>query len=463
MAIVNRKCNSIVELDHRPELLDSPTGRSFANEELHRCLITQESPPQESEIVIIGGGIIGCGIAAQLWHQDDLRNNFIILDSHHELCGNLFDTWGRIGQRVMRSPYDHHIAPDGDLQMLDFARLRLSELTEVERQQVIIGLSGQRAVVPVDIFIAHTRHVISTHALQDRSYRIRVKKIVKLSDSSHNYSLILDNGHTLLCNRVIVAAGNEYRELNGVWSRALENFPDQVSFCDNPQRPSRGNRILVVGSGMTSAHTLVNCYKSGCQITWLLRNEERYRCADFDTAFFRKEGIARFEKIPTLIKKRELLVEESRGSIMLEFYPILQELEHNHNIDVLRFIEPTSVIKHHDALSVHFNNGSSIEVDQVLLATGITPATSVLPKGVLLHDGRYPELDTATLELIDYSGVHVAGALASLVLGPAAKNVDGARLASQKIIPALQSRDQIQKSYTIRGTWPVTPPKRRAI
>lgn len=353
MAIINRKCNSIVEPDYRPQLLDSPTGRAFASENLYRCITKMASPPKKSEIVVIGGGIVGCGIAVHLWHQDHLRDNFIILEPHTELCGKLFDIWTRIGQKVMRSPYDHHIAPDGDLQMLDFARLRLGELTDLEIEQVMLGLSGQRAVVPVDIFMGHTRHVISAHALQDKSYRSRVDKIISLRNGSHNYLLILNNGEEVLCNKVIFSTGNEQRKLDDVWGRAIVQFPEQVSFCDSPAN-SASDRVLVVGSGMTAAHILINSCKLGRKTTWLIRHEERYRCADFDTAFFRTEGIARFRKLSTISEKRKLLSEQSRGSIMLEFLPLLESFEKNGCLNVLRSIEPIRVTKVDHSLVVEF-------------------------------------------------------------------------------------------------------------
>jgi hypothetical protein len=58
----------------------------------------------------------------------------------------------------------------------------------------------------------------------------------------------------------------------------------------------------------------------------------------------------------------------------------------------------------------------------------------------------YPVLDDETLEVVDAPNVFAAGALASLSLGPAARNVGGARLAAERIVPAIAER--------VAGTFP---------
>jgi hypothetical protein len=80
------------------------------------------------------GGIIGCGVACQLFRELDASCRIIILDTKTHLAEAFFTNTERNCQRTLRSPYDQQLAPDEDLQLVDFARLNLACLTTIERQ-----------------------------------------------------------------------------------------------------------------------------------------------------------------------------------------------------------------------------------------------------------------------------------------------------------------------------------------
>ena len=87
--------------------------------------------------------------------------------------------------------------------------------------------------------------------------------------------------------------------------------------------------------------------------------------------------------------------------------------------------------------------GNTIEVDEVLLATGFGKK---LPGGKLIKD----LVKNFDLEVSDFcgfpivdenlswgsKGIYVAGALAELEIGPSARNIAGARLAAERILKA---------------------------
>ena len=92
--------------------------------------------------------------------------------------------------------------------------------------------------------------------------------------------------------------------------------------------------------------------------------------------------------------------------------------------------------------------GNTIEVDEVLLATGFGKK---LPGGKLIKD----MVEISGLEVSNFCGfpivdenlswgsskrIYVAGALAELELGPSARNIAGARLASERILQALAEK-----------------------
>lgn len=428
-----------------------------------------DPPPESVDLAIIGGGMIGCAIACQAWHSSVLRNRMIILDPRAYLVQKLFETMQENGQRVMRSPYEHQIAPDGDIQMLDFARLYSYLLSPTEQEQITIALSGQRSIVPIDIFMAHTTHTIGTHGLRNFAYQFAVKTLRREDRHGERYWVILGNDESIIrAKTVILATGSKKEQLSQPLHQAQQVYGDRV-YQRVPQI-NRGERILVVGSGLTSGHAITKIIEAGAHPLWALRYEERYQCADIDTAYFRTEGIAHFQHL-SLADKVSLLVQENRGSLMLEFLPLLSNLEEEGRLEVYRF----AVIEHitedtRRQLCVHFSSGATVTVDKIILATGWIPDTALLPNSdVTLLDKKYPLLEE-TLEVRGLENFFVVGALASLVLGPAAKNIDGARLASELILPVLEERlsgkaaNSNHGSYNrISGNTAIYVPQRKTI
>lgn len=443
MAIIDLRCNAVEELSHNPELLNSPLGRSFTNVN-HNSRKTIETPPPEYvELAIVGGGIIGCGVACQILQNIPfLRNRIVILDSQSHLVQNYFNLMSNTGQKVMRSPYEHQIAPDGNLQMLDFARLHLSMLSEIERKQVKLGLSGQRSIVPLDIFIAHTTHVIGVYNLNEFAYQFTVESISKGNQAEDDRWIIKSkNGYSVKAKAVILATGNQTAPWNQILTMARRQYSDRVQSAYKQIRQiESGETIVVVGSGLTAGHVILKILQAKAHPVWIVRSEERYRCADFDTAYFRSEGIAHFRRLPTEEKVR-VLAEENRGSLMLEFVHLFEALEETSQIQVYRgstveHVGETSAGK----LDIHLSSGAAVAADRIIVATGLVPNHQLLPEETLLLDEKYPLLNEDTLEVKDLKNFHVAGALASLALGPAAKNIDGLRLASEIILPILEER-----------------------
>lgn len=438
MAFINRRCNSIEDLNHDPALLQSPIGRAFPGIHRQARKVKTTLPPASVELAIIGGGIIGCALACQAWHSLHLRDRMVILDTQEYLVQKLFDAIWKNGQRVMRSPYEHHIAPDGDLQMVDLARLHAHLLTPLERQQITAALSGQRSVVPIDIFMAHTTHMIDIHHLRDFAYQFPVQNLRREEHADgRNWIIQGSDGSTIRARVVVMATGSKQVVLDETLNQALHLYKDRVQQGIPHIRPHE--QVLVVGSGLTAGHTIMKVVEAGAHPSWNIRGEERYRCADFDTAYFRTEGIAYFRR-QSLSEKIALLAEESRGSLMLEFIPLLNSLEEKGDMQVYRSTAIEKIMGNASGqLRVQFVSGATIIVDKIIVATGWLPEHTLLPGEVVPLDGKYPLLND-TLDIQGCENLFVAGVLGSLALGPAAKNIDGARLASEILVPILEQR-----------------------
>lgn len=438
MAVINWRCNAIEELDHDPALLHSPRGRRFPGVSEASRRIRGGKPPEHVDLAIVGGGIVGTALACQFWHSPALRGHMALLDAELSLVGRYFQAMTAVGQRVMRSPYEHQIAPDNDLQLLDFARLHLPLLTPLEQGQVRLALSGQRAVVPLDVFEAHTTHTIGGHQLGRWSYQFPVVSMRRgLGD---RWILGTRDGRTLTARTVLLTVGSRERPRPTSLVDASTWAGTRVrSAFAPPRRFLQGEVVCIVGSGQSAAHLLLAALAQGAHPIWMIRHEERYSCADFDTSYFRTEGIASFRRLD-LPERAAVLAEENRGSIMLEFYPLLAEMESKGRLKVYREQVVTNVAPGPDRqLCLGLSSGVALQVDTLILAVGLEPDSRVLPADVS-SVGGYPVIDEGTLEVMGQENLFVAGPLASLALGPAAKNIDGARLAAERLLPALEDR-----------------------
>jgi cation diffusion facilitator CzcD-associated flavoprotein CzcO len=207
-----------------------------------------------------------------------------------------------------------------------------------------------------------------------------------------------------------------------------------------PGHLAPGDPIAVVGSGLTAAHTILQVLDAGAHPIWLVREEEHYRELDFSPSYFQVDGIRLFQSL-TLRGRRRRLHEAYRGSIMPEFSSLLRALERRCLLEVHRY----SSIDHVHLLSdnrmqIYLSSGRDVRASRIILATGLAPSAHALPRDVGFVDDMYPVLDDQTLEVVDAPNVFAAGALAALSLGPAARNVGGATLAAERIVPAVAER-----------------------
>src|SRR5262249_46902794 len=157
-----------------PELLESPVGRRLDRPDESLTTPPAGEVPTRARLVVVGGGLAAMAVLSQLWHDIGL-DDVVVLDESGSLGTRFLDRVGRLRQRVLRSPYEHHIgAHNGrDCEMLDFARTQWRHLTETERGQIRLAMSTQRSVVPLDVFAAYLAHVDANHQLSRRVWRAR--------------------------------------------------------------------------------------------------------------------------------------------------------------------------------------------------------------------------------------------------------------------------------------------------
>lgn len=415
-----------------PHLLDSPRGRDWPR--LPAPVPDRDATPSPlHEVAIVGAGPAGLAVASALWHHG--VRDVVLLDRSGVPCERFFGRIDLLGQRVLRSPYEHHPGVEGyrDCELLDFARLHWSRLTPVERREIRMSQAGHRSVVPVDVFDAYCAHLVASHHIAERTWRASVREVLPTADAV----TVRADRFTVTARHAVLCLGEERRPAPESWWGGGRP-PSGVSYWDEPV-PGGGQRQIVVGAGLTAAHLIGNALAAGREVHWVVRETgERFQCADVNSTFFRPEGRARFDRV-TWEERLGLMGQFRRASIMFEFRPLLERAEAEGRLVVHR---GEAVTKVSDGASVRLEGGRVISGDVAVLALGTTPSigTRLLPPELVGDRDGWPSLDERTLGYDRAPRVSVVGAAAGMVLGPAARNIDGHRVATARVAAAIAGR-----------------------
>lgn len=420
----------------RPHLLESSRGRDWPCYPGVGGNARTDEAPRTADVVVVGAGLAGLAVASALWHLG--VHDVVLLERTPQPFGRFFARVDVLKQRVLRSPYEHHPGVDGyhDCELLDFARLHWARLTPVERREIRMAQAGHRSVVPVDVFEAYCRHVATVHRVYDRTWRAEVRAL----RAGPDVVTVRTDRFDVAAGFAVLCLGEERRPAPaGWWSGAV---PERVGYWDQPV-PDNAGSLVVVGAGLSAAHLIANALQDGRQVQWVLREEqERYQCPDVHASFFRTEGRARFGGMPW-DDRLALLRRQRRASVMFEFRPRLQEAETAGLLTVHRGRAVAAVTSQpRGPATVRFSDGDRVVGDHVVLALGTTPSigTQVLPEHLVGGRDGWPDLDERTLAYRGAPRVFTVGAAACMPLGPAARNIDGHRIATARVATTITAR-----------------------
>jgi cation diffusion facilitator CzcD-associated flavoprotein CzcO len=407
-----------------PHLLDSVRGRDWPYCPDLGHPARAATPPAHADVVIVGAGPAGLAVAAALWHLG--IRDVVLLDRTGAPAQRFFARIDGLNQRVLRSPYEHHPGVEGyhDCELLDFARLHWAQLSAVERREIRMAQAGHRSVVPVDVFEAFCHQVATTHQVYPRTWPATVRRVDPDGDG---VVLRTDDGE-LTARFVALCLGEERRTAPADWFDGA--LPHGVSYWDEPTAVD-AESVVVVGAGLTGAHLVLKALDEGRRVHWVLRaTEERYQCSDVNASFFRAEGRARFDGV-SWADRLTLMGRERRASVMFEFRPLLREAEASGQLTVHRGRTVTGI----EPGTARLADGDRIASDHVVLALGTTPSIGdrLLPADLVGARDGWPDLDERTLAYRGAPRVFAVGAAACMVLGPAARNIDGHRVATARV------------------------------
>ena len=414
----------------------------------------RERLPVRVPVCVLGAGPHGLATVLHLQRADPtLADETVVIDP----SGRWMSTWDnqfeRLGIDVLRSPIVHHPAPDVDALSYFVARHGF-----------------ERSRLPYDppttaAFSAFTQHITDEAELAE-PLALRPHRVTAEVDDGG--VRIETPGSPIVADRLIVATNPHRRSIpNWAWllcGQGLAEFAhaDDVDLDSLPDLV--GQRITVVGGGLTAGHLAVGAGERGASVDLVARRPLQIRAFDTDPGWLGPKYLRDFEDCPEPSERFELARAARGGGTLPQW--MRDQLGHE-RVTIHEGTEVSGAMPDPDGCRLELTNGETITAHRVWLATGTTPDLGALRcLEPLLPDiatiGGLPVTDDDLR--VGLHPVHVTGRLAIHTLGPAAGNLWGARQAALRITRAITGIDiEMMTTFPEDRTAPRAPRRRSSI
>ncbi len=408
--------------------------------------------PESVDIAIVGAGPQALTLVTHLLQKKKtMRNRFVVIDPAGDWMRQWNHQFAALEIPHLRSPAVHHPDPNPHA-LRSFAGKRPDELYPP------YDLPGTQ------LFREFCQDVIQRWELQERVIPGMVQQIeVFYSNGKQRFRLWMADGQWLMAKRVVLAIAGGTPNLPE-WARTLPfTYPSDRLLhshqIDLQGLCLAGKRVLIVGSGLTSGHLALGAITRGANVIMMARRTFYEKLFDADPGWLGPKYLKGFHGEPDWANRWHMIQSaRNGGSLTPAIFTKLRQLEREGKLSFYEQCEVQSVEWKGDTWKVTCNLSDAHDciahqpIDRIWLATGSTldvnhwsllsdiSATHPLPlvHGLPILD---PHLRWAGCNLF------IMGGAAALQLGPVARNLFGARLASERIVPAL-TKNSLGQSYS---------------
>ena len=386
------------------------------------------------EWLIIGGGVHGVHIAARLLGEADIEpGQMRIVDPGSCLLERWQACTAATGMSHLRSPSVHHL----DLKvssLQNFAGKRRN------RKAGLFAVPYERPAL--SLFNAHCEQVVESLGLSKIHLRARADSCAIECDGVR---VGLSNGQEIMAQQVVLAMGASEQPEWPAWVPRNEARIHHIFEPGFDGWPSAKETIAVVGGGISGCQVALRLVKEGHKVHLLSRHEPRVHQFDSDPGWLGPKLMVGFSREPDVDRRRAMISEaRHRGSVPPEVHRSLRRALSSEEL-FWHEGEVLDVEGQGEKLAMRLGTGAVLEADRVLLATGFSshrPGGSLVDQLVASEalpcaECGYPIVDAS---LRWHPRVYVSGPLAELELGPASRNIAGARRAGDRLVEALRSR-----------------------
>ena len=385
------------------------------------------------EWLVVGGGIHGVHIAVRLLEDAGVAHEAMrIVDPGEVLLERWIANTATTGMTHLRSPSVHHL-DTGPWSLQQFAGKRKS------RKPGLFAYPYNRPALT--LFNAHCARVIKNLQLAEMHIRARC---IRLAVDCHAVEAGLSTSESIRAQNVVLAIGASEQLAWPDWAAPGTAHVHHV-FEPGPEKwPSRKETVCVVGGGISAGQVALRLLQEGHEVHIISRHALREHQFDSDPGWLGPKFMAGFERETDVERRRSLIGDaRHRGSVPPDVHRALRHAikagELHWHLTQVQELETEA-----NCLYVHLMTGDVLQAHRVLLATGFQARR---PGGTMVDElVASAQLPCASCgyPIVDYAlrwhpRIHVSGPLAELELGPASRNIAGARRAGDRLVGAIRA------------------------
>jgi len=393
-----------------------------------------------ARVVVVGAGPHALTVTAELVVDGLVApDDVVVLDPTGRWLAHWEASFRRLGITHLRSPVVHHPHPDVD------AILRRADLRDGDITTGPVPVPSQR------IFMAVVRDLVDELELVER---VRPTSAVALRPcGSTAVRVECDDGTTVRADHVVLATNSAVPvAVEGVGARVVPELPETCP----------GERLVVVGGGLTAAQLVRCALSSEVELTMVTRRPIVERMFDVDPGWMGPKFLAGFSVLDSP-GERLAAARSARdgGSMPAEDAEWLRELVASGGVELREGVPAVGVERRGNELLVHLADDGELRADHVVTATGSRYTAFDDPLlGAFAARGHLGVLDGVPLLdpalRVPGTSIHAVGRAATIELGPAAGNLSGARRAARRIAAHLAGVDPVRADPGISNQ-PVVP------
>ncbi|KIG17515.1 hypothetical protein DB30_03216 [Enhygromyxa salina] len=396
--------------------------------------------------LIIGAGVHGVHLALALLGGAGVeREHLRLLDPHPSPLGRWRQCSATVGMRFMRSPSVHHL--DGPpFSLSSFAHER--------------GYQKREFRAPYNrpstrLFDEHCDALLTSQRIAELCVRGRAIDLVEVGDRLE----VVTETERIAADRVVLALGSD-RLARPAWVDALDREGLRLMhvFDDDFDESvlADAERLVVVGGGISSVQfALAQSRTRSAPVTLLIRTPLREAQFDSDPGWLGPLHLDKFRRERDMSQRRAMIdAARNRGTSSPDVLRELRRAERRGRIVIREAKIIDARVVRQGGVELWPQAGPILRADRVVLATGFARARPgiwldqvIARLGLPCAACGYPIVDRA---LRWHTQIHVSGALAELELGPAARNISGARMASERLLEHLCGPRPIPQAQVVR-------------
>jgi len=387
------------------------------------------------DLAIVGAGPHALTLTTHLLRKrQSFRGKFSVFDPSGMWISRWKQQFAALEIPHLRSPAVHHPDPNA-FALRKFAESRPHELFAP------YDLPGTQ------LFEDFCQHVIRVWQLQEQVVPLAVQSITPLPHLVRSrFRLCLQDGQEVIARRVVLATNSAQRQIPD-WVNEIPMYPPD-RLCHSQTIDLRklslaGKRVLIVGGGLTSGHLALGAISRGAKVHLLIRRRLAEKLFDAEPGWLGPKYLKDFFAQSDWQRRFTMIQQARNGGSMTP--AIATQLRRQVRSGNIKIDENCQIVKAEwlgESWHVQCSDGSQHECDYIWLSTGTKFDVTTEP---LLKDtlATYPIPIIQGLPVLDtclrWPGceLFIMGGLAALQIGPTARNLSGARMACEKIVPAI--------------------------